>query len=638
MHLRTTINMVALRSGNRDGVVSMDSQVETVPGPQPQRGPPPATGVSDPEHVAGKGQSRATGYNFNICHWNAEGVRTKKLELQTFLKTHNIDVCCIQETHLSPNHRFSVRGFDSFRRDREHGPKGGLLILVKNIYPAAEIHRSGDEDTEVLGIKLILEGNPLSIYNLYSPPPKALRLHAIQPEEERWIIMGDFNSHSPSWGYPDLDAKGDEVEDWIITNQMVLINRPDEPHTYYSRAWRKTSCPDIAIATDDVAKTTKRHVEQQLGGSDHKPVLLVIKQDLREAGRKPFPSWNYKRANWPEFRKKADEHCRNQMMEQHHLNGKVKLFTEAILSAAKETIPRGRRRDYIPGWNAQLQELHSTASRLREKMESCPTDENTAAYNKAKAEFTRQKLQQTRAAWHEKTSSLNMEKDTGKLWTLTKLLTGEIPEKAQTVLKSEGEYIVQKEAANCLAKLYQEESNVKLPRERTSQVREQLAQLQKQPTSHNCMSQPITMKEIEAAIRQLKCKKAPGPDGVTNDMIKHLGPAAEKTLLELFNESWKNGTVPALWKKATIIPIHKKRQRQERPKQLPPHQPPKLPWESSGASNQQKIDIFLGRTENTVTNTDGISETQKYRRPAGPHCPRDRERLPRKEKGCLCFL
>ena len=355
--------------------------------------------------------------------------------------------------------------------------------------------------------------------------------------------MGDFNSHSPSWGYPDLDPKGDKVEDWIITNQMVLISCPDKPHTYYSRAWLTTSCPDIAIATGDVAKTTERHVEQQLGGSDHKPVLLVIKQDLQEAGRKLCPSWNYKRANWPEFRKKADENCRNQMMEQHHLNEKVKLFTGAILSAAKETIPRGRRRDYIPGWNAQLQELHSTASRLREKMESCPTDENTAAYNKAKAEFTRQKLQQTHADWHEKTSSLNMEKDTGKLWKLTKLLNGEIPEKAQTVLQSEGEFIVQKEAANCLAK----------PRERTCQVREQLAQLQKQPTSHNCMSQPITMKEIEAAIRQLKCKKAPGPDGVTNDMKKHVGPAAKKTLLELFNESWKNGTVPALWKKATII-------------------------------------------------------------------------------------
>ena len=142
-----------------------------------------------------------------------------------------------------------------------------------------------------------------------------------------------------------------------------------------------------------------------------------------------------------------------------------------------------------------------------------------------------------------------MEKDTGKLWKLTKLLNGEIPEKAQTVLQSEGELIVQREAANCPAKLYQEESNVKLPRERTCQVREQLTQLQKKPTSDNCMSQPITMKEIEAAIKQLECKKVPGPDGITNDMIKHLGPDDRKTLFELFNESWKNGTVPVLWGK-----------------------------------------------------------------------------------------
>ena len=84
MHLRITINMVALHSGNRDAVISMDSQVETVPGPQPQRGPPPATGVSDPEHVPCKGQSRATGYNLNICHWNAEGENKTKQNKKSF--------------------------------------------------------------------------------------------------------------------------------------------------------------------------------------------------------------------------------------------------------------------------------------------------------------------------------------------------------------------------------------------------------------------------------------------------------------------------------------------------------------------------------------------------------------------------
>ena len=84
---------------------------------------------------------------------------------------------------------------------------------------------------------------------------------------------------------------------------MVLINRPDEPHTYCYRGWRTASCPDISIATD-VATITERHVELQLGGSDHKPVLLVIKEDLRQAGRKLCPSWNYKKQTGQNFVKK----------------------------------------------------------------------------------------------------------------------------------------------------------------------------------------------------------------------------------------------------------------------------------------------------------------------------------------------
>ena len=61
---------------------------------------------------------------------------------------------------------------------------------------------SADEDTEFLGIKLLLD-------------------KVVQPDPYLWIIMGDFNSHSPSWGYDDLGHKGDEVEDRIITHNML---------------------------------------------------------------------------------------------------------------------------------------------------------------------------------------------------------------------------------------------------------------------------------------------------------------------------------------------------------------------------------------------------------------------------------
>ena len=89
-------------------------------------------------------------------------------------------------------------------------------------------------------------------------------------------------------------------------------------------------------------------------------------------------------------------------------------------------------------------------------------------------------------------------------------------------------------------------------------VREQLKQKQDQPPTDSCLTEAISMEEVELAIRQLKCTEAPGPDGVTNDTIKNFGLLTKRTLLKLFNELWKTGTVPAMWKKATIIPIHKK--------------------------------------------------------------------------------
>ena len=106
------------------------------------------------------------------------------------------------------------------------------------------------------------------------------------------------------------------------------------------------------------------------------------------------------------FVKNADDNSRNQKTEQHHLNEKLKLFTGAILSVAKETIPRGRRRDYIPGRNAQLQELHSTASRLR-RWNFCPTDDNTAA-SKPKQNLPDRSSNRHALPGMKKTSSLNM--------------------------------------------------------------------------------------------------------------------------------------------------------------------------------------------------------------------------------------
>ena len=152
------------------------------------------------------------------------------------LKLKAIDMCCIQETHLSRSHSFFIRAYEVFRQDRENRPKGGLLTVVRNNIPAAKIQRSGqaDLDTEYLGVKLVLVGTPVIVYNISSPPDKQIQLHNIKVETQSWIFTGDFNSHSPSWGYEQLNEKGEEVKNWVTDNRLILINKPDDPDTFYS--------------------------------------------------------------------------------------------------------------------------------------------------------------------------------------------------------------------------------------------------------------------------------------------------------------------------------------------------------------------------------------------------------------------
>ena len=108
--------------------------------------------------------------------------------------------------------------------------------------------------------------------------------------------------------------------------------------------------------------------------------------------QKSTTSWNFKKVNWEVYKTLADGNCKNINLEQHHLNKLTQLITEAILDAAKKSIPRGRRKQYTPGWNNQLQELHDAVSQARIAQEQEHTDANVKNHNKARAEFTQHKL------------------------------------------------------------------------------------------------------------------------------------------------------------------------------------------------------------------------------------------------------
>ena len=80
------------------------------------------------------------------------------------------------------------------------------------------------------------------------------------------------------------------------------------------------------------------------------------------------------------------------------------------------------------------------------------------------------------------------------------------------------------------------------------------------------INSPLSYEELTSALSNLKLKKSPGPDAVTNEMIVNLGQPALHKLLDIFNKTWQEGTLPQIRRKATIILIHKKVKQKQKPR------------------------------------------------------------------------
>ncbi|GFS06024.1 RNA-directed DNA polymerase from mobile element jockey [Elysia marginata] len=61
----------------------------------------------------------------------------------------------------------------------------------------------------------------------------------------------------------------------------------------------------------------------------------------------------------------------------------AKAFNQAIIDAAKVSIPRGYRKNYKPYWTPALERLHKDLGLLKDKLIQEPSDANTIAYNRA---------------------------------------------------------------------------------------------------------------------------------------------------------------------------------------------------------------------------------------------------------------
>ena len=143
----------------------------------------------------------------NTMFWNCQGIRSKRKELELYLKENNFDIVALNETFLTKKIDFKVQGYDTIKSDHSTGARGGVAFLVKHGLVINKEYCYADfniiTDNEALVIDLDLSNNQdLILATIYCPNgnPNLRLFETINNLSDNVMFVGDFNSKLEAFG------------------------------------------------------------------------------------------------------------------------------------------------------------------------------------------------------------------------------------------------------------------------------------------------------------------------------------------------------------------------------------------------------------------------------------------------------
>ena len=220
----------------------------------------------------------------HILQWNIRGLKSNFEELKLLLGQSYTPVAALQECKLGDG-RPPPRGYTLIQGNT---PGGEAALLIKSDIKFTTI----EVETNLLASAAVVTlRKTFTICSLYLPPgarvtPRDLEDLANQLPKP-FIILGDFNAHSPLWGDSRSDQRGSTVETFLYNNDLILLNSK-EP-TFIHSAYNTTSAIDLAVASASLALDFEWTVHNDLCGSDHFPIFLpFLRQENRHEQRFHF--------------------------------------------------------------------------------------------------------------------------------------------------------------------------------------------------------------------------------------------------------------------------------------------------------------------------------------------------------------
>lgn len=353
--------------------------------------------------------------------------------------------------------------------------------------------------------------------------------------QKETLFGGDLNAKTPMIGSRSTNGRGNILEEWLCSNNLVVLNQGEVP-TFVRRDQKSIidfTCAPVTLAH----KIRDWRVESDLENlSDHQTISFQISETRTkpEAIRRDA-RWRYS----PQQLERFSEACNNmydqlKIVDPEELLKQIKVKCDTYL---KQT-PAGQNRRPVYWWNEEI-------SRKRK----------ICIHNRRTLTRARSRAQPGEDLEHLHTQHMNSKRE------LKKEIKKSKEEKWKKLCDDLNEN-VWGQAYNIALRRLKIQNNNHVSKETVSEVIKQLfpvSRLLEWKTSIvDKESVPIfEMDELKMALSQSKTKKAPGPDGITTELFRAAMKGNMVTLLKTINKCLIDGIFPNIWKKSKLVLIEK---------------------------------------------------------------------------------
>lgn len=221
--------------------------------------------------------------SISIIAWNINGLKTRKTELQVILELINVDVCLINETHLTDQDYCKIKGYCFYHTVHpSNNARGGSGIFIKEHLKHYEDFKIQTESIQLTSITVQTKHAPMKIASIYFPPGKRLiednLNHMFKEMGNRYIIGGDFNAKHLHWGSRLTNERGKTLFKSLKDNDGDFISTGKPTH------WPtdQNKIPDLIdfFIYKNISENYMMIEEQQDLCSDHTGIVLTISENI----------------------------------------------------------------------------------------------------------------------------------------------------------------------------------------------------------------------------------------------------------------------------------------------------------------------------------------------------------------------